>query len=330
MNEGEDRRRLLKCRAFIIFAVTLNPMTLNEKIVTVVGGVNIDISATLTNPLVTADSNPGRVMLGCGGVARNIAYNLHLLGVTTKLITLFGGDTFGKISYGECRAVGLDVSLSEHLAEERNGLYLCVNNHGGEMIVAVADTDIIAQMTPDFLARRLDVLNSSAAVVADTNISEQALAFLLSHCQAPLMVDAVSTAKARRATAALRLAEGSRLHTLKLNEKEALSVTCRDSVASAAEALIEMGVDNVYITLGANGLYATDGSRHITLPSLPAEVVNTTGAGDAFLAGVVFAQVNGADMTEAARCGLETARAALMSPEAVNPDIASIVNFTSK
>ena len=131
----------------------------------------MDISAALTAPFVPADSVPGHVTMGCGGVARNIAHNLLLLGNEVKFVSVFGGDVFGEMCHRECEAIGLDLSLSERMEGQRNGLYLCVNDMYGEMRAAVADTDIIAQLTPAFLALRIDVINSSAAVVADTNIS---------------------------------------------------------------------------------------------------------------------------------------------------------------
>ena len=49
----------------------------------VCGGVNIDIGAHSFAPLRDRDSNPGRVELSLGGVGRNIAHNMRLLGVPT-------------------------------------------------------------------------------------------------------------------------------------------------------------------------------------------------------------------------------------------------------
>ena len=53
----------------------------------VCGGVNIDIGAHSFAPLRDRDSNPGRVELSLGGVGRNIAHNMRLLGVPTYLLT---------------------------------------------------------------------------------------------------------------------------------------------------------------------------------------------------------------------------------------------------
>ena len=207
--------------------------------VTVIGGVNMDITAALTAPFVPADSVPGQVALGCGGVARNIAHNLRLMGHEVRFVSLFGGETFGEMCWRECQAIGLDLALSDRLEGQRNGLYLCVNDQTGDMIAAVADTDIVSHITPEFLESRIQVINASTAVVADTNIPMESLLYLIDHCTgAPLFVDAVSTAKAPRITTALQRSSLKRLHALKLNLKEAQAVThCDTAIEAAAEGI---------------------------------------------------------------------------------------------
>ena len=62
----------------------------------VVGGVNMDIGGVSAGPLVPADSNPGAVRMSLGGVGRNIAHNMALLGVDTRLLTAFGADRYAQ------------------------------------------------------------------------------------------------------------------------------------------------------------------------------------------------------------------------------------------
>ena len=294
--------------------------------VTVIGGVNMDISAALTAPFVPADSVPGHVSLGCGGVARNIAHNLRLMGHEVKFVSAFGGETFGEMCWRECTAIGLDLTLSERCEGMRGGLYLCVNDQTGDMIAAVADTDIIARITPEFLEARIEDINRSALVIADTNISTEALQFLIDHCTAPLIVDTVSTAKAPRVIKALQQSQRQRLHGLKLNLLEAQAVTHCDTARVAAEHLTAMGVEQVYITLGSDGVYCSDGTRHEHLKAIPTRVINTTGAGDAFIAGVAHAQMSQRPFPECAQTGLKAAHAALLSLQTVNPDIKKYLN----
>ena len=294
--------------------------------VTVIGGVNMDISAALTAPFVPADSVPGQVTLGCGGVARNIAHNLQLMGHEVKFVSVFGGETFGEMCWRECQAIGLDLTLSERRDGQRNGLYLCVNDQTGDMIAAVADTDIIDCITPAFLEQRMSDINRSALVIADTNISTDALQYLIDHCTAPLMVDTVSTAKAPRVIKALQQSQSHRLHALKLNLAEAQSVTHSSTAQEAADQLTALGVSQIFITLGSDGVYCSDGNRHEQLKAIPTRVINTTGAGDAFIAGVAHAQMCGTAFPECAQTGLKAAHAALLSLQTVNPDINQYLN----
>ena len=294
---------------------------MTSEYITVIGGVNMDISAGMTAPFVPADSIPGHVSMSCGGVARNIAHNLLLMGDTVQLVSVFGGDVFGEMCWRECEHIGLDLTLSQRLEGQRNGLYLCVNDMFGEMRAAVADNDIIAHLTPDFLSSRLDDINGAAAVVADTNISTEALGYLIDHSTAPLLVDTVSTTKAPRVITALQQSATRHLHGLKLNLKEAQTVTGCDSAPDAAARLVAMGVRQVYITLGGDGVYCSDGERHQHYPAIPTHVINTTGAGDAFMAGVVHALLRQEAFPECALTGLRAAHAALLSLQTVNPDI---------
>ena len=292
-----------------------------SKYVTVIGGVNMDIAAALTAPFVPADSVPGQVTLGCGGVARNIAHNLRLMDHEVKFVSAFGGETFGEMCWRECLAIGLDLSLSERCEGMRNGLYLCVNDQTGEMIAAVADTDIINRITPEFLEARMADINRSAIVIADTNISTDALQYLIDHCTAPLIVDTVSTAKAPRVIKALQQSVTPRLHALKLNLIEAQAVTHCDTAKAAADYLTAIGVEQVYITLGSDGVYCSDGTRHDHLKAIPTRVINTTGAGDAFIAGVAHAQMMQTPFPECAQTGLKAAHATLLSLQTVNPEM---------
>lgn len=294
-------------------------------LITVIGGANVDLSATLHDAFIASDSNPGHVDVGYGGVGRNIAHNLALMGARVQLLTILGGDLFGGLLRDYCTSQGIDLHLSDKAQNERSGVYLCINNHGGEMIASVADTDIMRHVTPEWLEKRSGEINQSDYVVADTNIGEDALRYLMETCTVPLLIDGVSSTKAHRVVNAISKSKQPYLHTLKLNLKEAIAVTQAPSYPEAAQKLLDMGVEHVYITLSGDGVYCRNTAEEWLFPALPGEIINTTGAGDAFLAGVVMAHARGIAFPQTAQYGLMAARATLMSEKAVNPDIANIL-----
>ena len=62
----------------------------------VVGGVNVDIGGRSSAAIVDADSNPGTVRVSLGGVGRNIAHNMALMGVDVRMLTAYGDDLYGQ------------------------------------------------------------------------------------------------------------------------------------------------------------------------------------------------------------------------------------------
>lgn len=285
----------------------------------VVGGVNVDICGRSFHPLVEADSNPGRVSTGLGGVGRNIAHNMSLMGVDVRLLTAFGDDPNGQRVAASCSELGIDASHALRLAGETTSTYLYLTGPDGEMALAVSDMEVCRRITPAYLAGNLPLLQSAQVVVADTNIPEESLRFLAENSSAPLFVDPVSTAKAEKLRPIL-----SRIHTLKPNALEAsilsgVEIHTNADVELAADRLLQMGVHRLFLSLGSRGVYAAMGSERLWLQNLPGTMVNTTGCGDAFMAALVWAYLEGMDLKDTALSGLAAAAVAMESPETINP-----------
>lgn len=164
--------------------------------IAVVGGVNMDIGAVSDAPLVARDSNPGRVTTSLGGVGRNIAHNLCLLGEQVSMITVLGQDGFAQSVRENAADIGLDLSHSATIPGGRTGTYLFIDGCDGDMALAVNDMAIYEHITPEFLRQRLDYINHADLVVVETNLPEASIQWLCSHCTAPVLADPVSTIKA--------------------------------------------------------------------------------------------------------------------------------------
>ena len=164
--------------------------------VTVVGGVNMDIGGWPGEVLVMQDSNPGVVRMSLGGVGRNIAHNMALLGMDVRMLTVFGDDINAQKIAASCGELGIDISQSPIIPEGRTSTYLFITDEKGDMALAVSDMEIYKHMTPQMLSQRQTLLNASQAVVLDTNIPAESIQYLVDHCTAPLFADPVSTAKA--------------------------------------------------------------------------------------------------------------------------------------
>jgi len=277
----------------------------------VIGGANADITATTFRAFVPKDSNPGMVRLTPGGVARNIAHNLSLLGDKVIFLTMFADDAFGRFTADSCRQAGIDISLCETAPTMTHSCFLSINDSDGEMVGGVADMTAADGITPEWVGARLPQVGKVDAFVADANIPVETLAYLIDHVDAPLYVDAVSGAKAPKIKAALERSEKKAIHALKCNRME-------EVMLSRAK-----GISRRYVSLGAEGLDVIEDNLPTHFNSLPCLVVNTTGAGDALMAGIIHAGPT-ASIEEAARIGLRCAKITVECPDTVNNKLKEI------
>ncbi|QDL54360.1 PfkB family carbohydrate kinase [Rhodoferax aquaticus] len=257
--------------------------------VVVVGGANMDIIASTPVSVAVHDSTPGKISCAPGGVGRNIAENLARLAAPVHLLSAVGDDVFGKTLLDASRQAGVNMDSVSVLPGHRTATYLSLHGPSGDMDVAVNDMGIIEALTPEWLGQHHELLAHAAAVVVDCNLPVDCLASLLnSDIAAPLFLEAVSVTKCVRAQAWLH-----KVHTLKANGLEAAALTGRDiqTLDDAKLAALDLhvrGVTHVVISLGEQGVCWCDAQGQLgQRPAHAVEVVNTSGAGDALMAGLV-------------------------------------------
>ncbi len=287
----------------------------------VIGAANIDIGARAFAPLKPGDSNPGKAQVAAGGVGRNIAHNLCLLGCRAVLLTALGEDDAADILEADCRAAGIDLSHAKRIPGASTSRYIYLCGPDGDMELAVSDMEICREITPAYLMTQQDILSSAAAVVVDANLPEESLFWLGEHCPAPLFADPVSAAKAPRMKALLPY-----LHTLKPNRLEAeiltgISIRSLADAGKAAGLLLETGVKEVFLSLGSEGVLAAGQGCFHHIPCFPAHVQNATGAGDAFLAALCRAFLDGMDLEQSACFASAAAAITVESKNTISPEL---------
>lgn len=291
----------------------------------VVGGVNMDIGGQSRRKLVAADSNPGKVSVSLGGVGRNIAHNMALMGIDVKILTAIGEDVYGNRIAESCRTLGIDASRALRVSDCATSTYLYIADEAGEMALALSDMEICDRITPAYLAGNQQMLGNARVIVADTNIPQETLVYLAENCSAPIFCDPVSTIKAEKLISIL-----NKIHTLKPNRLEAellsgVKILEKKDAEQAAAVLLEKGVQRVFLSMGAEGVYAATKQEQMWLDNLPGQMVNTTGCGDAFMAALVWAYMEGLDLKETAKAGLAAAVIAMESSETINPAMSATV-----
>ncbi len=293
-----------------------------ETYVVLIGAANIDIQGFPFSKLIQRDSNPGVIRVCPGGVSRNIAENLSRMGVSVELVTAIGGGVNGRYLTDSCRECGIGIEHSLVFPEEESSTYLAIMNVDGDMELALSDMRISDRITVEYIKSIDTLLRGAALIEIDPCLSGEVIQYILMHYSSiPLYIDPVSIGKSKKIKDRL-----GGIHTLKLNEREAgflcgYDVNSKETLLRAAEDLLDKGVFRVFITRGAGGVYYSDGTRSGTVLPPDAEVSSATGAGDAFMAGVIFSALHGYSLKESAVFATGASVYALMSEDTVNRTI---------
>ncbi|WP_232696889.1 carbohydrate kinase [Brevibacillus daliensis] len=296
----------------------------DEASITCIGGANLDRKAHSKERVVLHSSNPVTLTQSCGGVGRNIAENVARLGCPTSLITSVGEDKEGEWVLSETRRHGVNVSQVWKLPAEQTGTYTALLDVDGEMFVSLANMDIYEKVTVEMIAEKWTHIASSEIVLLDTNLSKDVISYVMDRCNEEgisLYVDPVSSAKAKKLPESL---QGITTILPNLEEAELLSgmkITDLEDVPLACERIRARGVTNVIVTMGEQGIYlSTPGHEEHLLP-YPVEVIDVTGAGDAFASGLLYGVLQGESLLDACRLGLAASALTLVSESSVSPEL---------
>lgn len=289
--------------------------------VVVFGGANLDIAAVSRQDIVPADSNPSQIYFTPGGVGRNIAENIARLGLPAALVTAVGHGPFSDSILHGCQELGIDCGQVYRSDNGKGCYYLSIHSPGGELALGASDMEAIEDLPYEHTAAALAAYGDMALCVVDANLSEDRLGQIVHSVPCPVIADPVSAGKAPRLRSYL-----GKLHTLKANFLELSAIAGEDlhnldDVARVCARLLEQGPQQIYVTMGADGVYyfAKNGSG--MLPSPPMEVRSVTGAGDAFVAGLAYGLLQQMDLKDMARCGSAMARLTLTSDHSVDPNM---------
>lgn len=277
----------------------------SDRYVAVIGGISVDLHATpVAEGFDSRTSTPSRVALTAGGVGRNIAANLAILGVPVRLFGATGDDPLSDFALEKAQAAGVDIEGVRRVEGTQGGIYIALLDRQGELEVAAADLSVIESLGPDYLETHREAIAGAALAIAETNLSPTALQQLVSITQAagvPLIIDPVSSRKAER----LQGLSG-RVFVLTPNEEELPH--CGIGAPGSAHSP-GLQPRHTILTRGSRGLLWTDhdtgSSREIA--AVEAEQVDATGAGDAFIAGFAGALFRRESIEAALEEGTKTA-----------------------
>jgi len=266
----------------------------------VIGDINVDVLASIpAYPLPGGDALAERIVTRAGGSAANTAIALSRLGISAKMIGRVGRDVWADMGLQSLSDSRVDIADVQRDDLASTGLFFIAVTPDGERTMfglrgANARTDP-ASIDPGALdsARLLHV---SGYALLESPQRDAALRLVDLAVQRGVSVSLDTGLQPALAVPDIIRRLLPRLSICVLGIEEAQALVNASAPADAAAALVERGVKRVGLKLGAQGCLAADAFRVEHLPAFEVPVVDTTGAGDAFSAGLIFGWLRGAGL----------------------------------
>ena len=298
-----------------------------------IGGANMDIHGRSDRQLIMRDSNPGSLHTSLGGVCRNICENLARLGEDIRLITVVGDDVQGRGILEGCTKAGIDMRAARVLPGERSSSYISIMDGDGDMLLAMSDMHIIKQLNPQIIDESRDLLCGADLVVCDGNLSAKTIERLSQVCDRPLYLDPVSTAWARELRPYIGCFDTIKPNRMELEILSDCPVDTPENVEMACDIVRGKGVRRVFVSLGKDGMYYKGPEGGIWGQSRAFDgMVNATGAGDASMAGIIYATRQGYTAEDVLAFGMGAGMVAISSSDTISREMspAAIENMVKE
>jgi sugar/nucleoside kinase (ribokinase family) len=299
----------------------------------VIGDINIDAVVTAREyPPEGGEAVAERVDFRLGGSGCNTAVTLSKLGLPTWLVGNLGKEPLGQMAMNYFRAAGIDIQLLQQKEEYQTGFFFIVITAGGERTMFGGRSCNV--LPPDFnQAAGLIPEISGLHISGYTLIDEKQSAVIhklahLAHEQGKLVSldPGICTAN----TFKNKIKEFLPLvDYLLISRRELNDYASPEDEETGIQHLLDSGIKAMVLKMGADGSQLVDSKQRIAQPAFqsPRHVIqDTTGAGDCFNAGFLFAYLNGLKTNESLMlgnlCGLRT----IISPHGM-VDICQDANY---
>jgi len=259
--------------------------------------------------------NVDGVLFVPGGSAANIASNCAMLDLNSAYIGVLGHDFSADICLDDMKKRGVDLSNVIQTNEDCTAFSVILKTEWGK------DRSILAYKGANNMLKPEDVkeeLFQNIKAFAWTSLTsengckaiEKALTFTLENNGKVFAAPSMSIIKNNPKWAKILISNSD---VVSLNKEEAQEFTEEQDTVPMIHKFLDMGVKLISITDGPNGSIISDGQNIVNSSIYEGPVEDTTGAGDAFLTGLLISRLNGFSLEKSSK--MATAMSYLESKE---------------
>ncbi len=287
-----------------------------------VGALNHDVIIRTEQRPLAGETAVGEIAgIACGGKGANQAAAAAEAGAQVRMVGAVGADEAGHAQLADLRSRGVDCSAVVVVPDQPTGLAVIALTPDGENSIVVG-IGANGALTPELVRTALDREPRPTAVIAQCEVGAGPTDAAADWCRtsgARLVLSAAPVLEL--APDSYRIAD-----PLVVNAGEAAALlgtepaTSVDAAVGQVEQLLDrLSCRSAVLTLGPLGALVSGPAGTDHVPAVPVEVLDTTGAGDAFVGALTAALVDGHGLAAAARLGASAAAGAVARIGARSP-----------
>lgn len=260
--------------------------------------------------------NVSSIKLHPGGSAANISCNLSNIGFNTAYVGGVGEDFNGKACLEDLQNHGVDTSSVKIFSEDATAVSVIILVPWGR------DSSILAYKGANNLFSEEHIMDEMllstrcfvwTSLTSDSGIKAIERCIKLTKSSNGLIAGAPSISIIKnRSDEVMNLLQQSDITSL--NEEELSALTNETDINKGMDRLFDLGIKLVNVTLGKEGQWLSDGK--IIIKTKPPKVfaVDTTGAGDATISGIIYGILEGKSLMETSRIAASLSAMEIESP----------------
>ena len=293
--------------------------------IVVFGAVFVDIKGYPIDQYIPSGRNVGRVIQVHGGVSRNVAEDIANLEMRPTYVSVVDDTGIGQDVIDKLKRHKVNT---DYIIKTPDGLgtWLAIFDNNGDVVASISKRPDLSRITEVIKEHGDEIISNADSVVVEIDMEPDLLNEIFDlaekyHKQIFAVVSNMSIAMERRDLL-------SKVSCIVCNEQEAgllfsdeyeglpieeLEQKLNDNISNA-------DIDKMVVTLGDRGaVYAERNGTHGFCPPLKVDVIDTTGAGDSFFAGIAVGLTYGKSLKESCSIGTRLASAVIATKESVSP-----------
>jgi pseudouridine kinase len=283
--------------------------------VAVIGTIFIDCKGFAQSNYNPFGRNLGNIQFVHGGVGHNVAVNLANFNVPTFFVSIADDSALGKEVICNLRQAKIDLHYLASAANNGLGMWLAILDQKGDLAGSISqmpDLDLLEKLIAE---KGQEIVETASHVVLELDLSDRISRQVIALARAgrrkvygiPGNLDVIFRNRDLLAYLDCFICndiEAGRLLEMDLTGRE---VAVLQEVL--AEYVIKTGLSSMVITLGARGsvYYESRTQEKGYQPAFPIDIVDTSGAGDAFFSGTVLGLIKNRPLREAVIYGTKAA-----------------------